>query len=356
MMKIKPNVWAPLLVIFLLTGCETLGFYHQAAMGQWQLMRARVSVDEYLSDPDRAPGVKAKLEAVQTMLTFAESDLGLEVGKRYSSYSELDREFVVWNVFAAEPFSVSGVEWCYPLIGCAPYRGYFSEDDARRFAADLELQGLQTFVGGVPAYSTLGWFNDPLLSTFLSWPEPDVAALLFHELAHSRVWLDGDVTFNESFATAVAKIGVEAFYKAQNDADTYDDWLRRGEDWREMKTMLVALKDKLGQIYTTTKSNHEKELASQKTYHEFRAAYEKRREEMGNGRFDRLVNDSVNNAYLVSVGTYEDWVPSFVCLFERTPGWQDFYAQVEDLAAMTEPDRVQALNECLNEELDTSLL
>ena len=325
-------------------------------MGQWHLMRAKVSVDKYLSDPEQAPEVKARLKAVQVMLAYAETDLGLEVGKRYSSYTELDREFVVWNVFAAHPLSVSGVEWCYPLIGCAPYRGYFSEDDARRFAADLESQGLQTFVGGVPAYSTLGWFNDPLLSTFLSWPEPDVAALLFHELAHSRVWLDGDVTFNESFATAVARIGMASFYKARNDSETYNAWLARGEAWREMKTMLVALKDQLDQIYTSTKPVEEKQVAAEEVFDGFRAAYQERREDIGGGRFDRLVNESVNNAYLVSLGTYEDWVPAFVCLFDRSSGWHDFYTRVEGLTAMTESERTLVLNKCVNEELDTSLL
>ena len=353
-MKINRNVWLVIFATFLLTGCETLGFYHQAAMGQWQVMRARVSVDEYLQDATRAPEIKAKLKMVQSVLEFAESDLGLEVGNRYSSYSELDRDYVVWNVFAAQPLSVAGVEWCYPFVGCAPYRGYFSEEAAHSFAADLEQDGLQTFVGGVPAYSTLGWFDDPLLSTFLIWPEPDVAALLIHELAHSRVWLDGDVTFNESFATAVAQIGMEAFYVARDEREVYEEWLARGEDWREMKAMLVNLKSQLEQIFTSVQSDREKQIASEAAYYGFRSLYQARREHLGAGRFDRLVNETVNNAYLVSVGTYEDYVPAFVCLFDRSSGWSEFYSEVERLTSMDESSRASALNACVSEELGRS--
>ena len=208
-------------------GCQTLGYYSHAALGQLRVLSARQPVSRVLArlettrgnDPGAA-ALHARLTLSQELLTFAEDELALEVGGRYRSYADLQRPAVVWNLFAAPPLSLTPYQWCYPLVGCTPYRGFFNADYARRRAAVLKQRGFETYVGPVAAYSTLGWFDDPLLSTFIDYPEPALAELLFHELAHGAVWLPGDVAFNESFATFVGRRGAASWLAASGrDAD-----------------------------------------------------------------------------------------------------------------------------------------
>ena len=213
-MKLR-HLWY-LLLLPGLVGCETLGFYQQAIWGQWRIMRERVPLDDALTNGATDAGTREQLQVATGLLDFAEEALLLPVAERYRSFVQLDRDYVVWNVFAAEPYNLDAGYWCYPIVGCAPYRGYFDEARAQRAAERLERRGMEIYLGGVPAYSTLGWFDDPLLSTFLHWPEADLASLLFHELAHGRVWAAGDTAFNESFASFVGEEGARQWF-ARND-------------------------------------------------------------------------------------------------------------------------------------------
>ena len=191
----------PLLV--LLTGCSSLGYYAQLAGGQWQLLQARQPVAELLADPRQPAELRRRLQRAQAARDFASTRLALPDNRSYRLYADLARPYVVWNLFATPEFSLEPVTHCFPIAGCVAYRGYFDEQRARGAAALLRVQGLDTEVAGVAAYSTLGWFDDPLLGGMLAWNDERLAGLIFHELAHQRLYLPGDTAFNESFARFV---------------------------------------------------------------------------------------------------------------------------------------------------------
>ena len=339
----------------LLGGCGTLSFYGQATWGQWRLMMAREPVADLLADVATPAPLKHQLELSQALLDFAESELGLGVGKRYRSYVSLEREAVVWNVFAAPRFSVVGEEWCYPFVGCAPYRGYFDEADAQAWAAGLRDEGLTTFVGGVPAYSTLGWFDDPILSTFVEWPEGDLANLLFHELAHSVVWVSGDAAFNESFASFVGETAVRAWFEAQADETGYRAWRATRKSVARFRGFSLAAKALLEAAYAESAALAlpEQEAARGAAFDTIRGCYTAARDELGGGLYDELMQDRFDNAYLVSVGTYADWRASFAALYAIAgEDWPSFYDEVRVLGELDAAARLTRLEALAEQQVD----
>ncbi len=204
----------PLLIV--LTGCSSLGYYAQLGEGQWQLLQARQPVAELLADPQQPAALRQRLQLAQEARAFASARLGLPDNRSYRLYANLKRPYVVWNLFATAEFSLQPLTHCFPIAGCVAYRGYFDEQRARGAAALLRVQGLDTEVAGVEAYSTLGWFDDPLLNSMLAWSDARVAALIFHELAHQRLYLPGDTAFNESFARFVEEEGLRQWRQARH--------------------------------------------------------------------------------------------------------------------------------------------
>ena len=335
-----------LLLVLLLGGCATLQFYGQAVRGQWQLMHARTSIDRLLSDTQTDPQIVAQLNLSRQILGFAQSHLGLVADGRYSSFVDLDRPYVVWNVFVAAEFSVEGRHWCYPFVGCAPYQGYFNEKMALKVAQRYAAQGYETYVGGVPAYSTLGWFDDPLLSSFIHWPKTDLANLLIHELAHSRVWVSGDVTFNESFAEFVGNQGLRAWLAAQNDLDTWRQWRHKRAAWFLFREFVMTAKKRLQDVYEASAEAPltVKRRRKSEALQALQACYRHHRKQLGDGRYDALVVDGFNNAFLVSVGTYTDYLPGFAGLFVKVgEDWPAFFKAVEHLGELDPEQRHQQL-------------
>lgn len=326
-------------------GCETLQFYRQAVWGQWQLMHARVPLERAKQDPALDHEVRKGLELAAQILDFAAAEMAMQPNGRYQSYVHLERPYVVWNVFAAGPFELEGTRWCYPVVGCAPYRGYFKEASARRIAQKYAARGLETYVGGVPAYSTLGWFDDPLLSTFIVWPEPDLANLLMHELAHSQVWVSGDVAFNESFAEFVGNQGAEAWLRAQGKSTAWQDWQTFRREWRVFRDYLLAAKAYLAWVY----AQPEREVLKPEALVDLQMCYQANRKRMGDGRYNVLMAEQFNNALLVSVSTYADWLPAFAAVFEQSGrSWPAFFTAVRALGELSEEQRtarLQALTE-----------
>ncbi len=334
-----------LAAVLLVAGCETLSFYSQAARGQWQVLNRAEPVSEVISAPGLSEETKRQLALAQEALVFAEQHLRLDVGKRYRRYADLERTAVVWNVFAAQPLDLGGKRWCYPVAGCTSYRGFFREAAAHRYARRMVERGWETYVGAVPAYSTLGWFDDPILSTFIHWPEPDLVSLLFHELAHGRIWVKDDVSFNEGFASFVGEAGLRAWMGRRYEARVYEDYLERRKGQRQFRQFLVRAKTELTSLYARTDLNHEEKLAGkEELIAAVLACYDTHRSALGGGRFDTLMHERFNNAYLVSVGTYEDRVPAFRVLFEQSDGWEDFYRRVEALADLEVTHRERELS------------
>lgn len=337
-----------------LSGCQSLGYYGHAAAGQIRLMQAREPVDEIVAelrqrDADGSEQLDAadrlllhRLTLTRQLLEFAETTLTLPVGRRYRSYVDLERPYVVWNLFAAPPLSLEAHRWCYPLVGCAPYRGFFDPTRAEQQARQLQAAGLETYVGGVAAYSTLGWFADPLLSSFVFWPEPQLAELLFHELAHGVVWVRGDVGFNESFATFVGTQGVSDWYASRGGAPVGVPATRL-DGWQRLQGLLTRLRGALKELYGSDLEDDRKSAEKTRLLAAARDCYADQRALLGGGRYDTLLA-SLNNAVLASLATYQDLVPAFRRLFGRHHGdWASFFAAVRALAAMPAPDRAAAL-------------
>jgi predicted aminopeptidase len=343
-----------LLALVVVAGCQSLGYYAQAAGGQLEVLRERRPVQRVLAELAREPGehaarLSAQLTDSQAVLEFAERDLGLTVGNRYRSYADLHRRYAVWNVFAARELELTAHEWCYPIVGCAPYRGYFRESAAGRMAASLQARAMDTYVGGVAAYSTLGRFDDPLLSTFILWPRPDLAELLLHELAHGVVWLPGDVRFNESYATFVGMRGAEQWLGLTGSAppDTH-----ASRAWPRLTALLRATRSRLESVYEGASSGVQRRAGKAAVLAAARACYAEQRERLGNGRYDDFMA-GLNNASLLAIATYEDLVPAFARLFGALGGdWRAFHASVQALADLPHAERAARLHRLMRSAKD----
>jgi predicted aminopeptidase len=331
-----------LFVATALSGCSTLSYYTQAINGQLEISRKATPIDYLLADPATDPQLQRKLELVQRARAFASRELGLPDNDSFRSYADLQRPFAVWNVFAAPAFSVKPVEWCFPVAGCVAYRGYFSETAARQAGARMQAEGLDVFVAGIPVYSTLGWFNDPVLNTFIGYPEGELVGILFHELAHQLIYLPGDSLFNESFATAVEEEGVRRWFEQAHDPAAYAAYLRAQQRKREFIALLVRTRDRLAAAYGRAEPLEERKAAKARILHEAEAEYAALKRGWGGYTgYDKWFGDwPLNNAKLLAVTLYADRVPAFAALLAQSGGdLPRFYARVRSLAQLPQAER-----------------
>jgi predicted aminopeptidase len=315
------------LAALLLAGCESLAYYGQAIGGHFQMLAAARPIDDWLADPSTPPDLKARLETAQRIREFATTNLHLPDNGSYTSYADLGRRYAVWNVFAAPQFSVDPKQECFPFTGCVAYRGFFSEREAEYYAEKLRKQGYDVYVGGVLAYSTLGWFDDPLLSTFIRYPEAQVARLVFHELAHQLVYAKNDTTFNESFAVTVEDEGVRRWLESQHrDADLAAFQAAQNRK-REFSARIKETRERLKEIYALP-------LPREAMLEQKRAAWERLR-----AAFPGIVPAQPNNAFLVSVALYTELVPAFERLLAESGSLDRFYARARELAHENRDER-----------------
>ncbi len=368
-----------------------MGYLVQSASGHLAMMRAAEPVDQLLVSSEASPGLKARLALAQQIRRFAVTDLGLPDNPSYTRYADLQRKAVVWNVVAAPALSLTLQTWCFPVTGCIVYRGYFDEKEARALALELQTQGLEVHVYGVPAYSTLGWLNwaggDPLLNTFINYPDAELARLIFHELAHQVAFAKGDTMFNESFATAVERLGGARWLarkaamgvekgtagSAGPAADSIDLTRRKLADFEtttarrsQFRALTVATRNELYALYKPPAANAV-ELGKmtdlkQLAYQRFRAQYadlragwvsaagltpEDARRQLGG--YDAWVANA-NNATFAAQAAYDELVPEFEALFAQSvrsakaagsteSEWTRFYDAVKRLAEMPEAER-----------------
>jgi len=329
------------LLAIVLVSCETVGYYSQAARGQLTIVFAREDIQHLIERPDLSQELAGKFAKVMDIREFAESELGLPVGGNYSSYVDVEREHVVWNVFAAPEFSVDPVNWCYPIAGCVAYRGYFSQQSALSYAAKLEEDGFDVYTGGVDAYSTLGWFEDSLLSTVLNRADYQLAGLIFHELAHQLVYLPGDTTFNESFATAVEREGVRRWLAKSNKDFNIDAALLDYDRQQQFVDLVGGYRDRFESLYQleiNESSMRSQKLELQQTLREEYAVL--KQQWQGYEGYDGWFSRSLNNAQLSTVASYNDLLPFFAAVFEQSnQDFSTFYAEVSRLAALPEQER-----------------
>ncbi len=327
----------------MLGACAQLGYYGQSISGHLALVRAAKPVDDWLAQPDLDPALRRQLELTVALRQFASQQLALPDNDSYRRYADLHRGAAVWNVVATPELSLQLRTWCYPIMGCAGYRGYFKPEAAQAMAAELRSEGMEPYVYGVPAYSSLGWSNwlggDPLLNTFIHYPEGQLARMLFHELAHQVAYASDDTTFNESFATAVEQLGVARWLATRPEALQDDERARVRQD--QVQALLRSGREQLQQVFQSNASDDEKRAAKAEVFARLRRDYDalKRDQWGGDTRYDRWIG-GLNTAALAIQGSYTDLVPDFIRLFDRQgQDWPRFYAEVKRLAALPREDR-----------------
>lgn len=330
----------------LLAGCSTVSYYAQAVHGHLDMIGRARPVDAVARDPATPESLRARLELARSIRDFASRELALPENGSYRRYADLGRPFVVWNVFSAPEFSIEPVEHCFPIAGCVAYRGYYAEADARMEAAREAAQGRDTYVGGVPAYSTLGWFDDPLLNTFINLPDAELARLIFHELAHQVAYAKGDTLFNESFASVVEEEGVRRWIER---AGAPPDALRAYALGRERRQAVIALlldtRGRLERLYAGTGSEADKRAGKAAVLASLADDYVRLKASWGGfAGYDRLFSGGVNNALLASVASYNALVPALREVLSRQDGdLAAFYREVRSLAALSRAERMQRL-------------
>jgi len=333
---------ALLCVVTTLSGCA-VPFYWQAINGQLELLRKRTPIEKLVDDPAVDSGLRAKLSSVATMRRFAVDELGLPDNKSYTSYVALDRNYVVWNVVAAKEFSVDPERWCFPFAGCVAYRGFFARDKAERFQADLKAEGFDTYSGGSNAYSTLGYFADPVLSTMIVGGDQYVASTLFHELAHQKLYIKGDSEFSEAYATTIEEYGTERWLMTHGtsaDIDRYRQRRRRGADFGQL---ITGEQSRLRDIYARADSPETKRSAKRAAFEMLQSDYATVKLRWGgNAEYDAWFAQPLNNAALAAVATYTRWVPVLHARLESR-GLDGFYADTAALAHLTNDERAERL-------------
>lgn len=352
------------LVLLCLSSCADLSYYWQSVAGHASLMKAARPVDDWLADEQTPAQLKTKLALTQKIRAFAVQELKLPDNASYKSYADLKRKAVVWNVVAAPVLSLKLKTWCFPVAGCVGYRGYFSEAEAKLEAEQLKKQDFEVSVYGVPAYSTLGWSNwaggDPLLSTFIGYPDGELARIIFHELAHQVVYVADDTSFNESFATTVERLGGTRWLEKYGSREVKAEYEVYDGRRKQFKALTKATRLQLAEIYDENKpiavnntasiaiENIAKKLEmaqhKNKILDEFKAQYALLKNSWsGYAGYDNWVRQA-NNAAFGALAAYDDGVPQFEALFEQQGGdWDRFYVAVRALAAMPKEARQQAL-------------
>jgi len=326
------------------SGCA-LPYYWQAIGGQLDLLRKREAIEAIVDDADRDVELKNILRATAELRRFAVTDLRLPDNDSYTTYADLGRPYVVWNVVATKPLSVDPEQWCFPFAGCVSYRGYFKRQDAEAFQRRLDRRGFDTYSGGSTAYSTLGYFADPVLNTMLRGGVEDVAAILFHELAHQKVYVPGDSELSEAFATAVEEHGVEMWLRARGDRAGLERYANRIARRGEIAALVAAQQSRLRAVFAADSDEAGKRAAKAAAFEQMRIEYAALKERWGGiQEYDAWFAGQLNNATLVAFATYRRWLPALKAHL-RKAGFEQYYRDVAELADLPAHDRQLRLEE-----------
>jgi predicted aminopeptidase len=329
---VKWRLACAVLLVAAVAGCESVSYYSQAIGGQLSLFSRSRPVEDWLADPATTPELRGRLLEARDIREFASRKLGLPDNGSYHSYAQLDRPYVVWNVYAAAEFSVTAKQECFPVAGCVSYRGFFSEADAQRHAEGLRKQGYDVYVGGVAAYSTLGWFDDPLLSTFIDFSDTQLARLVFHELAHQKVYARNDTAFNESFAVTVEDEGVRRWLEAGGRSAELASFRASQLRRRDFAARVKQTRERLAPLYQGNISREEKLQLKRGEFDRLRADY------------PAIVPAEPNNAFLVSIALYTEMVPAFEQLLAACNGdLKQFYQRAGEIGGLPKDERPLAL-------------
>jgi predicted aminopeptidase len=331
-------------ILVAMAGCAA-PYYWQAVGGQIELLRKREPIAEVIEDPSVDAELKSALARVAAIRRFAVDELGLPDNDSYTTYVALERSYVVWNVVAADEFSVEPRRWCFPFAGCVAYRGYFDRAAAERFAAELAEDGLDVYTGGSNAYSTLGYFDDPVLSTMVNGGEPYVASVLFHELAHQEVYVKDDSELSEAFAMVVEEHGTERWLLQSGTPADLERYRQRRARRAQFGALIAAQQARLRALYASGTPGEELRAAKARAFDALRGDYAALKATWGGAAdYDAWFAQPLNNAALASVATYTQWVPALKARLDRV-GLTLFYADAAVLAELDADERAARLRE-----------
>jgi predicted aminopeptidase len=349
---------ATILIVLGVSGCSNLGYYWQNTQGHLAVMNAAKPVKDWLDDPQTSAATKTRLELSQRIREFASSQLALPDNASYRRYADLKRSAVVWNVVAAPAYSLQLKTWCFAVVGCVGYRGYYNEADAKTEAEAAKAEGFEVNVYGVPAYSTLGYLNwaggDPLLSTFIQYPEGELARMIFHELAHQVLYVKDDTMFNESFATAVERLGGQQWLAKHGSDAAKKEYAAFDQRRREFRALTLRARARLNQVYKQNQllpvikpaQSAPESIATEKqqAMQQMRDEYALLKQSWGGfAGYDRFISQA-NNASLGALAAYDELVPQFEAVYERSgSNWPAFYAAIQAITPLPKDQRRQAL-------------
>ena len=340
-----------ILAVLYLSGCAELAYYTHAAGGQLEVISAREPIEDVIENPATNNQTRRQLLLVQQARTFAVKELHLPDSDTFRDYADLKRPWVLWNVYATPEFSLELKQWCYPFIGCQGYRIYFDEDYAKQVAGELEQQGYETYIARSPAYSTRGWFADPVYNPMLHYDDPTLVGILFHELAHEKIYFTDDSQVNESFATIVQYEGLRRWMARRNDSPAYLEYRRDEEREERFVSMVLAFRQELESLYRQKISDEVKRQRKQALFSSLRSKYEELKSQWdGYKGYDHWFNKPLNNARLAPVATYNGYLKAFQAMLKKQDGkLPAFYIKVEELSLMPGKKRRLILEQHLDQ-------
>ncbi len=319
--------------VITLSSCSTISYYRQSVSGHLQLLKAQQDLLTVLQSPDTDPELKQRLHMITRIRDFASNVVKLPNNNSYRSYADIGRQYIVWNVFATPALSLNPHQSCFLIIGCLSYRGYFKKSDALAYMNNLENEGFDVYLGGVTAYSTLGWFDDPILNGMLERSDLELARLIFHELAHQQLYIKDDTEFNEAFADAVALIGLEYWLESNTTAEQRREYAEELAHEKQFTMLVLSYQEKLAQLFQSDIADVKKLSLKKSTYRQLRQDYESLRENWGDyDKYDDWFGHKLNNAKLAAVSTYRNLVPLFVIAYQASgEDISVFYSHIEKI-------------------------
>lgn len=317
----------------LVSGCASINYYSQSIQGQLEVISKSQDINEILKDKTIPDDLRKKLNTVLELRAFSIKVLRLPENESYLSYADLERDYVIWNIFANEEFSLEPVNWCYVIVGCLSYRGYFSKSDATKYALELKKQGYDVYLGGVAAYSTLGWFDDPILNTMLLWSDNRLATVLFHELAHQQLYIKDDTEFNESYADALAHIGVTKWLTTKANKNLLKDYEQSMYQERQFVNLIMRYKPKLSALYQSNQTEPEKREEKKRLLKNMRDDFFDLSRHWQSNPYKAWFSNDVNNAKLAAIVTYRKYVPIFLDIYQKLENdLSKFYSYAKSLS------------------------
>ncbi len=349
MLQCSRNFFAVTIALSL-SACSTVGYYAHLAHGEYALMHARKPIDDVIADPKTDPALRSKLVLAEQARAFASDHLQLPRNRSYTRYADLHRSYATWNVFATEEFSVDALKHCFPLIGCIGYRGYYDRDRADQEAVQLQKQGYETYIGGSTAYSTLGWFADPILNTMLRWGDDELIGTIFHELTHQKIYIKDDTEFNESLAMFVQQEGLQQWRELHGLARADVIELQHDE---QFTALILQTRERLKTLYASNESKDAMRQQKREEIDQLRSNYFRLRDNdwHGDGSYDTWINSDINNAKLAPFGLYNTWVSAFAALYKRqNDDWSKFFDAAAAIGKLNADARKGALRELANDQ------